>query len=793
MVNPARMLHPLDIKLLRDLWRMRGQALAVALVAMCGIASLVTMRGSYEALVRTQTAYYEQYRFADVFANVKRAPVSLLARVRDIPGINEVDGRVVFEASLDVPGLDEPATARLVSLPEQPGSGLNRIHLRAGRLPLAGGRNEVLVSESFAQANALVPGAVVQAIVNGRKEALRIVGIAISPEYIAEIMGNSFPDSRRFGVMWMAREQLAGALNMRDAFNDLSVTLAPHASERRVIERLDALLARYGSFGAYGRAEHVSHRFLADELAQNRVTASIIPAIFLGVAAFLIHNVLLRITTLQRAQIALLKSFGYSRTAVGWHYMKFALATVMFGALAGIALGTWLGNGLATLYARFYHFPELRMVLSGFSISVSLLAAAAASLVGAALAVRRVLALAPAEAMRPESPARFRRGPLERLGLQRFMPLSLRMVLRNLERKPGKALLSVLGLSLAVSLMVTGQYSFDALDEIIRLQFRTAQRDDVTVMFNEPRDASVAHDLAALPGVLRVEAFNSVAVKLRFRHRSRTTAITGLAPRRELRVVLDAQERPIDLPPDGIVLTAKLAEILGARNGDMLTAELLQEQRQTVRVRVAAIVDEPMGIFTYMDRAALARLTSQPDKASGAFLAVDPNRQAALYRTLKSIPAVRNVNLREATLESFLGTIAENLRINTTVLIAFACVIVAGVVYNSARISLSEHATELASLRILGFTRVEVGRMLLGEQGLLTLAALPLGCLLGYGLAAWISVLLSQETFRIPLIISTRTYLVSVSVVLAAAVASGLIVWRKIRTLDLIEVLKTRE
>lgn len=786
-------LHPADIKLLRDLWRMRGQALAIALVAMCGIATLVTMRGSYEALLSAQAAYYEQYRFADVFAHVKNAPVTLLERVREIPGVNEAEGRVVFDASLDVPGLDEPASGRLVSLPEQPGTGLNRVHLRSGRMPEAGNQLEVLVSEAFSTANKLRPGDSIAAIINGRKERLHIVGVAISPEYVNEIKGNSFPDNRRFGVLWMPHEALASALNMRDSFNDVAVILAPHASERAVIERLDILLAPYGSLGAYGRDEQISHSFLDNELDSNRVSGAIIPGIFLGVAAFLIHNVLLRITSLQRAQIALLKSFGYSSLSVGLHYLKFALFTVIIGGVLGIAVGAWLGNGLANLYTEFYHFPSMKFTLSGFAISISLAVAVASAVFGAVFAVARVLRMAPAEAMRPEAPARFKPGPLERLGLQRFMPLSVRMIMRNLERSPVKALLSILGLALAVSLMITGQYTFDALNEIIRVQFRTAQRDDLSVDFNEARDLSVVHNLASMPGVLRVEPFNNTPVRMRFRHRTKKTIIIGLPPQRELRTVLDENERPVELPRDGILITKKLAEILAVAAGDTLTVEILQGKRQIVAVPVTGIVDEPIGTFSYMSITALAKALEEPVTATGAFLAVDPQRQTELFRALKATPAVGSVNLREATLESFLATVAKNMKINTTVLVVFACIIAAGVVYNSARIALSEHALELASLRILGFTRTEVGRMLLGEQSIVTLAAIPLGCVLGYALAAIISDLLSQELFRIPLVISTRTYLTSIGVVLLSAAISGYLVWRKVQRLDLIEVLKTRE
>ncbi|HZW20020.1 ABC transporter permease [Noviherbaspirillum sp.] len=786
-------LRPVDLKLLRDLWRMRGQALAIAMVAMCGIATLVTMRGSYEALLDAQASYYERYRFADVFAHLKNAPLTLVARVREIPGVNEADGRVVFDASLDVPGLDEPASGRLVSLPPTPGTGLNRVHLRSGRLPEAGNRLEVLASEAFCAANKLRPGDSIAAIINGRKERLHIVGIGISPEYVNEIKGNSFPDNRRFGVLWMAHEALAAALNMRDSINDITLILAPHASESRVIEQLDILLAPYGSLGAYGRKEQVSHSFIDNELASNRVSGTVIPAIFLAVAAFLIHNVLLRIITLQRAQIALLKSFGYSSFSVAAHYLKFALLTVMAGGIAGIALGSWLGQGLAGLYAEFYHFPRMEFRLSGFAVAVSLVIAAAAAVFGALLAAARVLRLAPAEAMRPEAPARFRPGPLERLGLQGVMALPVRMVLRKLERNTAKSLLSILGLALAVSLMITGQYTFDALNEIIRLQFRTAQRDDVTVTFNEARDLSVVHNLAALPGVLRIEPFRNMPVEMRFRHRMKKTVVVGLAPARELRMILDDRERPVDLPQEGIVLTKKLAEILAVSTGDLLSLETLEGKRQTVEVQVAAIVDEPIGTFSYMANSALARAVSEPETASGAFLAVDPRRQAELYRQLKAVPAVGSVNLREATLQSFLSTVAENMRVNTIVIVTFACVIAFGVVYNSARIALSEQAVELASLRILGFTKGEVGRMLLGEQALLTLAAIPLGCVLGYGLSALLSELLSQELFRIPLVVSVRTFLLSIGVVLLSAAASGYLVWRKVQTLDLIEVLKTRE
>lgn len=791
-MNRFRLLSTLDRKLLRDLWRLRGQLLAVAAVVLCGIAAFVCLGSAREALAEAQGNYYRSHRFADVFVVLKRAPLAVLDQVRALPGVAEVDGRIVFDAALDVPGLDEPANGRLVSLPDQPGTGLNRVFLRSGRLPAARNGREALVSEAFASANGLRPGAVLGAVINGRRERLRITGIALSPEYVNEIRGTSFPDNRRFGVLWLDREAMASALDMRGAVNDITATLAPGASEPAVLAALDALLGRYGALGAYGRADQLSHNFLANELAQARVTATIMPAIFLAVAAFLTHNVLLRLTSLQRGQIGLMKSFGYTGAEIGGHYAKLALLTVLAGALAGIALGAWLGHGLADLYAEFYHFPRLDYGLPPATVATALAIAAATGAGGALLAVQRILRLPPAEAMHAEAPQHYQPGPLERLGVASFS-LPLRIVLRNLERRPLRTGLSVAGLAFGVAVTLAGQFTFDALDAIIRVQFRMAQRDDLTVNFNQPRGLAAAHALAALPGVSRVEPFRAAPVRLRAGPASKRTVLFGLPPEHELRRLLGPDERPLALPAEGLLLGQALAAALRVRAGDRVAIEFLDGRRARASAPVLATVDEPIGMFGYVDLQTLGRLSGEGPVMDGAWLAADHQALPRLYRTLKGVPVLAAVTLREATLQSFLDTIAKNMRVNTMVLVGFAAVIAFGLVYNAARIALSEHAVELASLRILGFTQAEVARILLGEQALLTLAAPPTGCLLGYGLAALLANLLSQDLFRIPLVVSQRTLALSMGVVAGAALVSGALVWQRLRRLDLIAVLKMRE
>lgn len=784
----------LNLKLVRELGRSRGHALAVALVTACGIASFVTLRGAYESLVVAQARYYAEYRFADVFSNAKRAPRSLIEPIAQLPGVAIAYGRIVREVNLDVPGLNEPATARLVSLPESGATPLNGVHLRMGRLPERGAHGEVVASEAFAEANRLLPGAQLSAVMNGRWQRLRIVGIGISPEYINEIRGGDvFPDHRRFGVLWMSDEAMEAAFDMKEAFNDLSLRLTARANEHDVIAAVDNLLAPYGGLGAYSRDDQLSHRFLSDEINQDRVTASIAPAIFLGVAAFLIHNVLLRLIALQRAQIGVLKAFGYSTFEVAWHYVKLAIVMVLIGAGAGIALGVWLGGGLTKLYENFFHFPALEFQFSAANFLGVLVIAIATAALGAVPAVMRAARLPPAEAMRPEAPARFRPLAVERLGLVHLVPLALRMILRNIERRPVRWALSVLAIALATSLLVVGRFSFDALDEMVRIQFRGAMREDVMVLLNEAASQRALHDIAGLPGVLRAEPFRAVAARLRFEHRVRRVGINGVEPNAELRRIVDRRLAPIAVPADGLVLSAKLAEVLGVRSGERVTVEVLEGRRPIKQVPVVATVDDLIGIVAYMRRDALARLMDEEPRVSGAYLATDPLALDELYRRLKKMPAVAGVALREASLQSFLDTVAENMRISTMVLVVFACVIAAGMVYNGARIALSEQAIELASLRILGFTQREVGTMLIGEQAITTVAAIPAGCLIGYGICAWLAALLDGEVFRLPLAISTATYAFAGGTILIAGALSAGAVLYKLRTFDLVSVLKTRE
>ncbi|MDZ8053727.1 MAG: ABC transporter permease [Aulosira sp. ZfuVER01] len=784
-----------DIKLLRDLWHSRGQMIAIALVVACGIASFVSMLSAYESLKLSQTTYYQEYRFAQVFAQLKRAPESLRTKIEEIPGVAQVQTRVVADVSLDIPGRSEPAIGRLISIPERQTPILNDLFIRRGRYIQPERDNEVLISESFAKAHRLDLGDTLGAVINGRWQKLQIVGIALSPEYVYAIQGTGdiFPDNQRFGVFWMERKGLGTAFDMDGAFNDVTLTLMRGAIEPDVIFRLDKLLERYGGFGAYLRKDQLSNRFLSEEITQLQGTATIVPSIFLAIAAFLLHILLSRLIATQRDQIAVLKAFGYNNFSIGWHYLKFVLAIVFTGATLGTTLGLWFGSAITHNYARFFSFPILRYQVGIAAAIGSILISGGAAVIGAFMAVQKAVSLPPAEAMRPEPPAHFRPTIAERLGFRHLLSPTGLIVLRNLERKPVQAILSTVGVALAVAILVVGRYSTDAMQHMIDVQFRNVQREDVTIVFNQPRPSRVRYEVAHLPGVLHAELFRVVAARLRFEHRTYRLAITGLEAGGELRRLVNRQLQTVYLPPNGVVLTTKLAEILRVKPGDMLIVEVLEGERPTRTIAVVGLVDELIGVAAYMDIHALNQLMREGGTVSGAYLAADALQINRLYSLLKRTPGVTGVSVREMAIARFQETIAGSLGIFTTVLVIFAGIIAFGVIYNAARIALSERSRELATLRVIGFTQAEIAFILLNEQAVLTLAAIPLGFAIGFGLCALMSIGYNSELYRFPLYVTKASFAFAFIYVAISAVISGLIVRRQLVHLDLVAVLKTRE
>lgn len=783
----------LDRKWLRELWHMRSQALAIALVIASGVATYILSRSTIDSLMHTQRQFYSATHFADVFASLKRAPLALAARIREIPGVAQVDARVVAPVNLEVAGFGDPVSGLLLTLPE-PGAGLNRLYLRSGRMPSADEDDAVLVNESFAQAHRLTPGAHINATINGRSKRLTVTGVALSPEFVYLIRpGDFFPDYKRYGILWMNRRPLAAAYGMDGAFNDVTLSLAPGASQPAVITALDTLLAPWGGVGAIGREDQTSHHYLSEEIKQLTTQATVVPLIFMGVAAFLLNVVISRLIRQQRETVAILKAFGYGNPAIAWHYLKLVSCIVLAGGLIGIAAGGWLAHGLSQIYAEFFRYPYMRFDLRPEVALTGVAVSAVAAFLGTLNSVMQAAQMPPAQALHPEAPPAYHETLLERTGIKKLLSQGGRMILRNIARRPLKAGLTLLGIAFACGIVTMGGLFNDAVNYMVDVQFNRSQHADITVSFTDTAATRALPELRSLPGVVMAEPMRVVPVRLRNEYRSYRTALQGYPVGSRLNELLDANLRPVRLPPSGILLTDYLARRLGVRPGDMLSVEVLTGARSVLRVPVAGVVSEFAGMNAYISLDALNRLLPDDRGVSGAFLRVLPDMQTRIYSELKARPKVAGVTIRAVAMRSFHELMAENILIYAAVMLILAGTIAVGVVYNSTRVALSERAFELATLRVLGLTHREIAYILLGEIGLLTLLAIPAGFAIGYGFSAYVAHHLASTLYRVPVVLEPDTLGRAALVVLSAGILSSLYVYLRLGRLDLVAVLKTRE
>ncbi len=787
----------LDRKLLRDLRLMWSQALTIALVVASGIGGFITSLSAVDSLALARDRFYADGRFADVFASLKRAPNALVDGLREVPGVADVQTRTEAIARVEIPGLPDPIIGHLIGLDLRRPQRMNLVSVSAGQsLQAAGGvRGDgsipALVSEGFFQVRGLKLGSTLGALINGRQRTLRVVGTALSPEFIfAGLWG--MPDMRGYGIFWVDREALDAAYDMQGAFNQVAVKLAPGASEQVAIDGLSRRLAPYGGRDVHGRTEQASHQMLDNEIKEQRVLGTVLPAIFLGVAAFLLNVVVSRLVSTQREQIAALKALGYPNLSIGLHYLKLVLLIVLLGLVLGVIVGDRLGTMFTGLYAEFFHFPRFEHRIAPWLLVLSAGITVATAVLGTLNAIIATVRLAPAEAMRPPAPGRYRRTLMERLGIQRMGP-ALRMIVRNMERRPLRTTLSIAGIAAAVAITIMGNFFRDAIDVIVDTQFNLSLRGDVTVWMNDAIDDSARHELARLPGVTQVESTRFVPVNLVHGHRRERSMIRGYAGRAELYRVIDVAGRETLLEDRGLVLTDRLADKLGLRVGDAVQVEVLVGRPRTLDLVVSATVREMMGLNAYMDRRAMNRLLGDGDVTGGFVLSVERGREAELLEASKALPRAAGAFSKATMLRNMEEISARNVRIMSTILTAFAAVISIGVVYNNARIALAERGWELASLRVLGFTRAEVSGLLLGEMAIAIAIALPLGMALGYGLTQLINELLKSDQFFFPVVIRARTYAWAALCVVASGVASGLVVRRRVDRLDLVAVLKTRD
>ncbi len=780
-------------KLARDLWQLRVQLLAVSMVAAVGIANLVMTRTTLESLQTSRANFYRQYHFADVFADLERAPEAVARDLAALPGVAQVDTRIMTLGRAELAGFSEPIRIQAVSLPTSADTALNRVHLRQGRLPEPGEHRAMVLSDAFVEAHRLRLGAELTLTIHGRRERAVMVGVATSPEFVSQMDPASiFPDSKRFAVVWLPRDWLAGAVDMDGAFNSVAMALRPGARAAAVIAEVDERLRRYGCRGAIARVDQRSHRYLSEEFRQLGTMARVFPAVFLSVAAFILYVVLSRLIAGQREQIGTLRAFGLRKGELAAHYAGVALVTGVLSAAMGIALGLELGGRMADLYQQFYRLPWIDYHISGGVVVGSMFVSLLTSLLGVAVPTWSVSRMLPAEAMRPPVPhSRWIKAGVRTGGGK--LGHASRLILRHLQLRPWRALLTWIGLAAGTAIIMMGRFQGDAIGRMLDTQFQLAERHDVSVDLIFPHASAARYEVARIPGVLRVEPVRALPAEIRFRAASYRSAVRVLSTASRLRRALDTQGAPVAPPLRGVILTDYLARMIGAKLGDPITIEPLDGRTPTATLALAGVTSEPFGVQAYVNGDTFDRVFDQTQLDAGWLLSVDAQRLPQVLRALERRPAIAGIDQRVLGIRNFNEGMAKTILTFTLIATSFGIMITVGVVYSAARVALSEQERDLASLRILGFTESEVGYLLIGELVLLSIAAVPLGFLMGHGLAYLLTTGFDSDLFRIPHYLSARTHAVAGLVSLVSALVCGLAMRRRVGRLDLVRVLKARE
>lgn len=789
----------LNTKLRRELRHSAGLLLAIGSIIAVGVGYLVTTRSAFQNLSDAKRVYYSQTRMADFWVDLKKVPLADLARLEEVRGVSEFRARIQSYATADVPRVPEPVNGLVLSLPDRAQPVINDILLRRGSYFTENRANEVIVSEAFAKFHGLYPGNWIHLLLNNRRQELFVVGTAISSEFVYMLGPGTFiPDPEHFGVFYLKQSYAEEVFDFDGAANQVVGLLAPEVRDnpRETLRRLERALAPYGVFNTVALKDQSSNMYLTNEIKGLGTFGSVMPLIFLTVAALVLNVLMTRLTEQQRVVLGTLKALGYSASTIIAHFLRFGLVVGLVGGLIGCVLGYWFASLVTSMYRQFYEFPELPNRIYPWTYVGAVVVSLVFAMLGTLQGARQVLRLQPAEAMRAKPPRQGGAILLERITwLWRQFNFGWRMVLRSVVRNRVRTAVGMFAAAMGASLLVCGFCLVGATYHLVDLEFRQLLRSDVDLKFKDAQPVDALYEARRLPSVDDAEPLFNVACMFENGSRERLGAVTGLTPHAQLTVPRDAEGRPLAVPEVGLTMSRKMAEILGLRAGDMVTVRPIQGLRIPRQAPVVQVTDTYMGLNVYADIHYLSRLVYEESATSGVQLKTQSSRAARseLYAALKQLPAVEAVNVRSDMIENLQATVLKNLQVMISMLVLFAGVIFFGSILNASLINLAERQREVATLRVLGYGEWQIGGYFFRESLLVNLAGTLLGIPLGYAITVAMVLAYNNELLRIPLVFPLSSVVWTLLLSVFFGTLAHFFVQRSINRLDCVEALQMKE
>ncbi len=789
----------LDRKLRRDLWHNKAMLLAVVLIVAVGVGCLSGFLATSKNLQSARSSYYQETFLADFWIDLKKAPTTVLPDLLDIPGVASLRARLVTSVMLDLDGVDRPISGQLLSMPPSQQDVINNVILMSGSYFTPGRRNEVLVNHDFATARNIAPGDTLRMVIHGQRKELHVVGTAISSEFVYLMPpGSIVPEPADYGVFYVKQQLAEDAMGFEGACNSLVGFLTPQARQnpQAVLDQLGTALKPYGVFATTPLAQQASNLALSSELSGLSTMATMMPLIFLSVAALVLNVLMTRLAEQQRSIVGTLKALGYGNAVIRAHFLKVGCIVGLCGGLAGCVLGYFMAAGLTVTYKSFFTFPRLDNLFYPGLMLLSVTIALVFGLLGTLRGVAHVTRLNPAEAMHEQPPTQGGSVFLERLPwFWRNLGFRWQLSLRNLFRNRVRTLVGVFAAAMGTALLVCTFGMVDSLQYMANFQFDKILLSDFQLTFRQELDQGAVYEMAATPGVVKVEPLLEVACDFLNGHRSKKGRIMGLVRGAQMTVPRDAKGNAVAVPSAGLLMSRRMAAILDVRPGDSLTITPTKGLQQPRTVRVAQIIDSMFGLSVYADYHYLNTLIHESAAVSALQLRTQmtPKQLRGFLKQCKQYPQLAGIGNRDLQRGLIQKSFVDKLGGMAYPLIFFGAIIFFGSILNASLIGILERKREIATYRVLGYTALEVGNLLLRENILINGAGILLGLPLGWWMLDGMAQQYQNDMYSMPCVIDPQSWIVSVVLAIVFVLLCQCIIQRSISRLNWNEALSMKE
>ena len=782
----------LDKRLLRTLAKAKTQYGAVIIIICVGLAALIALSNTADNMENSLNEYYHAYQFADLFADFIPLPVNIVNDLSKIREIKKVEPRLVTDVRVDI-GREPYPVLRLVG--SDPSSEINRLYLQAGKIPARNEQRGLALLNAFAEANDLVVGDQITLLIRGEAFPVTIDAIVDSPEYIYALQDikNLLPDNLNFGIGFLSLSLLQELTALPGQINNAVFTLYEEVDAQKVRDKIKEDFKGYGLKNIITRDEHLSHALMEMEIDQLKRMSQAVPLMFLGIAFLVIYMLISRLVATDRVIIGILKATGYHNYEIGGHYLKLSLILGFLGALSGVGCGYLMADYVTRLMITYFQLPLLNIQFSYVLIFMAIILVVLFCSLAGLLAVRKILKIVPAEAMRPLAVSPGKKGLLEKClpRLWAFSSFSWKLVLRGIARNRRRFALATLGVILTFALILFAVYFFNVWDLVIASQFGEMENYDYAVTFRQPVSSQVTTEMSSLAPISAIEPFRELPFQVVWGWREQTIMAKALPQSTELYQFKNTAGEQVALPSEGVFLSQGFAKSMGINEGDLIELSSYATQGETFQVPVKAIVNQYLGSGLYLSEEQLARLTGQKGIFSGVVLNSSADIKA-IFQNMGNIEVIYSGADLVAIFSEYGAMIVASIGFIVFLggLLGFA------ILYNTLSVSIAERKRELSALRVLGFSQKEIFRLLVRENIIALLIGIFLGAPLGkamiVGLMNAILMGSTGEMFYFPTGISLDSYFFTAVLVSGFMGLTLVVIRRKVYSLDFLEALSNR-